>query len=531
MKSKRIVGFQSGHDVSYCILENGIPVIHEELERISRKKMEYGNGLKLFFERNKDGADIGYFTFANIGQTRGRYREICRDQESEEKMNKLIAKNHGEYFEFGHHLSHGANAFYTSDFDRALIISIDGFGQEEGQVPTTFTIDEGIDNKIKRIKIFDWKQVPIGRVYNLSTKWIFGLSVGAPKGDQAGTVMAMATLGEPKYTEMFFDFEKNRPELIRIARLSEQEKFNVAASLQNYTEGLFYAHIKNFINSHPYENLCLSGGVTLNCVMLGKLLKWFPKKIKKVFCDPVPYDGGLSLGSARYLWHHVMGNPRIKNKALNMSPYLGKTYTITEVSKACKMYGSRISVTNVSDKDVLKKINDQKIVAVFGGGSESGRRALGNRSILADPRNLKMKDLINQKVKHREWFRPLAPSILEERVSEYFEDQVFSPYMSFALKVKEGKRDKIPAVVHFDGTARLQTVNKLLSPWFYNFILEWEKISGVPVLINTSFNDSEPIVETPEDAIGCFLGTDIDYVYFFDYGILVEKSSLKRDKW
>lgn len=522
VKKTKIVGFQSGHDVSYCVLENGIPVIHEEMERITRTKMEYGSGLKMFFERYEHPEDIKHFTFANIGQTRGRYAASCRDPKSEEEMEKIIKKNNGEYFEFGHHLAHSANAFYTSGFDRALLVSIDGFGQEEGQVPTTFTIDEGIGNKIKRNKIFDFRQVPIGRVYNLSTKWIFGLSVGPPKGDQAGTVMAMSTLGEPKYTDLFYDFDTNRSRLTKIARVSEQEKFNVAASLQQYTEKLFYAHLKNFVNGLGYENLCLSGGVSLNCVMVGKIKKWLPK-VKNIFCDPVPYDAGLSLGSARYLWHHVLGHPRIKNHVKNMSPYLGKIYSKKDVEDACKSFNEKIKIKKTSDKEILENIYKQKIVSVFGGGSESGRRALGNRSILADPRNPEMKKIINEKVKHRQWFRPVAPSILEEDISDWFADPQLSPYMSFAIEVKKEMRDKVPAIVHFDGTARLQTVNKKISPWYHGFISKWKKLSGVPILVNTSFNDSEPIVETPYDAIKCFLRTEIDCIYFFDYGILVEK--------
>lgn len=518
----KIAGFQSGHDVSYCVLENGIPTIHEEMERITRTKMEYGNGLKMFFERYKNPEEIKYFTFANIGQTRGRYSASCRDPKLEAKMYEIIEKNKGEYLEVGHHLAHSANAFYTSRFDKALLVSIDGFGQEEGQVPTTFTIDEGIGNKIKRNKIFDFKQVPIGRVYNLSTKWIFGLSVGPPKGDQAGTVMAMSTLGEPKYTDLFYDFDNNRSKLISIARISEQEKFNVATSLQEYTEKLFYAHLKNFVNGLGYENLCLSGGVSLNCVMVGKIKKWLPK-IKDIFCDPVPYDAGLSLGSARYVWHHVLGHPRIKNHTKNMSPYLGKSYPKNEVKNAIDGFSNKIKASKATDKKVLELIKSQKIVAVYGGNSESGRRALGNRSILADPRNAEMKKIINEKVKHRQWFRPVAPSILEEKISDWFTDTTLSPYMSIAIKVKEDMQQKIPAVVHFDGTARLQTVNRKISPWYHKFLSQWEKISGVPILINTSFNDSEPIVETPYDAIKCFLGTQIDCIYFFDHGILVEK--------
>ncbi len=522
MKKTKIIGFQSGHDVSYCILENGIPTLHEELERITRRKMEPGDGLKFFLSRCSKYDDINYFTFGNWGGRTGEFQEEFGDRDSDDKMNKILSENHGRFFEFGHHLSHGANAFYTSDFDRALIIAVDGGGWEEGYVPTALTISEGIDNKINVIKIYSRKEVNIGRVYNKSTKYIFRLSVGCPRGHQAGTVMAMATLGEAKYTDMFSDYGNKWPELRQISKLSEQEKFNVAASLQQWTEQTFYNCIKKYINHSPHENICFSGEVSLNCVMLGKIKQWFPK-IKNIFCDPVPYDGGLSLGSARYLWHHVLGNPRIKN-VKNMSPYLGKTYTKENIKNACHLFQGRIKLEQASDEDVLNKIYEQKIVAVFGGGSESGRRTLGNRSIFADPRNPEMKALINEKVKHREWFRPLSPSILEEKIDEWFENPILSPYMSFALKFKKDKRDKVPAVVHYDGTGRLQTVNKLLSPWFHLFLSKWERLSGVPILLNTSFNDSEPIVETPEDALRCFLRTNIDYLYFFDYGIMVKKS-------
>lgn len=351
---------------------------------------------------------------------------------------------------------------------------------------------------------------------------IYNLSIGFPDGDESGTVMTMATMGKAKYTDSYPDFNKNWRELRRIAHLSEKESFNVAASLQQYFEQTFYNFVAKYINESSHENLCFSGGVSLNCVMMGKIKSHFPK-IKNIFCDPVPYDGGLSLGSARYLWHHVLGNPRIKDHVKNQSPYLGKTYSKKDILDACALFSHRIVIDQVSDDDVLNKINQQKIVAVFGGGSESGRRALGNRSILADPRNPQMKKIINEKVKHRQWFRPVAPSILEERVGEWFEDPLLSLYMSFALKFKKDKQDKVPAVVHYDGTGRLQTVNKLLSPWYHGFISKWEKLSGVPILINTSFNDSEPIVETPEDALKCFLKTNIDYLYFFDYGILVLK--------
>ena len=185
----------------------------------------------------------------------------------------------------------------------------------------------------------------------------------------------------------------------------------------------------------------------------------------------------------------------------------------------------KVTHSETTDKDVALLLDKGKIVSVFGGGSESGRRALGNRSILADPRNPNMKDIINEKVKHRQWYRPFAPSILRESVKDWFYSDISSPYMSFVLKFKEEVRSRVPAVVHFDGSARLQTVTEKDNKWYYNFIKTWEATSGVPILLNTSFNDREPIVETPEHAIACFLKTDIDYLYFTDYGILVSKRS------
>lgn len=176
---------------------------------------------------------------------------------------------------------------------------------------------------------------------------------------------------------------------------------------------------------------------------------------------------------------------------------------------------------DVDDVSVIQLLLDQKIVSVYGGKAEAGRRALGNRSILADPRSGTMKDTINLKIKHREHFRPFAPSILRECVPEWFEHDVESPYMSFAIKIREEKRALVPAVVHEDGTARLQTVTLRGNPWYYKFLKLWQEASGVPILLNTSFNDREPIVETPDHAVACFLKTDIDYLYFFEYGILI----------
>jgi len=195
----------------------------------------------------------------------------------------------------------------------------------------------------------------------------------------------------------------------------------------------------------------------------------------------------------------------------------------TEIIKTIDNYEDQFCVSNANDEEVVKLLMDQNIVAVFNEKSESGRRALGNRSILADPRSDKMKDTINEKVKHRQWFRPFAPSILEERTSDWFEEDIKSPYMQFVVPFKRSVKEKVPAVIHFDGTARLQTVNKSHNRWYYNFLKKWEEKSGVPILLNTSFNDREPICETPRHAIECFLKTQIDCLYFPEVNKILKK--------
>tara|TARA_R110002020_G_scaffold22803_7_gene76622 strand:+ start:12 stop:974 length:963 start_codon:yes stop_codon:yes gene_type:complete len=308
-----------------------------------------------------------------------------------------------------------------------------------------------------------------------------------------------------------------------IADRSEKDKFDIAASLQLATERLAKEVMTPFVEEFKMKNLCLSGGVALNSVMVGKMYDWFDGIVENIYVDPIPYDGGLALGSARYVWHHILDNPRIKWED-NSSSYLGTTYNKEDIEETIEQNKDKIIIRESSDDDVIELLSkDNNVISVFGGGSESGRRALGNRSILADPRSPDMKDIINEKVKHRQWFRPFAPSIIREEVKNWFKRDIASPYMSFVLDWKDDMKDKVPAVVHLDGTARLQTVTENDNKWYYNFIKKFGKKTGVSILLNTSFNDREPIVETPEHAVNCFLGTDIDYLYFYDENILVEK--------
>lgn len=545
----KIVGFQSGHDVSYCILENGIPTLHNEWERFLRCKEPQGDGLKFFFDKEEGKAaskDVAYFTHGNPRTRYGVWAhkndpEVgewpCFNMDYENKMKESGA----QYFEYSHHLSHAANAFFSSNFEDALVLTLDGGGWEiardyddsvvDQDRATAGTLHIGAGNHINPVYVSPIAKMNIGMTWAITTRDVLGLSWGYPAGNAAGTLMAMAAVGE--YDELIVaalkDVTKSKDAvdfLVKYVESDEQHQYNVAATLQVLTENL----IKNVIGSwmkqteerlgYRATRLCFAGGVALNSVCVGKIYDWFPQ-IEEIYIPPIPYDSGLAIGSAQYLYHHVLNNPRVDWNG-NASPYLGRTYSRKEVMKAVK--SSKLEYTTATDADVIELLSkDDNVVSVFGGGSESGRRALGNRSILADPRSKTMKAVINEKVKHRQSFRPFAPSILREEVSKWFVRDVDSPYMSCVIKFKEEVVDKVPAVCHFDNSARLQTVTENDNAWYYNFIKKFGEKTGVPILLNTSFNDREPIVETPENAIACFLKTDIDYLYFFDYGILIKK--------
>ena len=545
----KIIGFQSGHDVSYCVLENGVPIIHEELERFIREKEPLGDGLEMALQMlpEEDVNDAKYFV-NGCPRARKTYPEILAKKEPDTKMKSLIEKNDGKYFIVGHHQSHAANAFFSSNYDEALIITVDGSGTEKndwmniesefGETETfssAFTFWDGKGLDITPIKRIPMETLTIGSPWRIYTGKIFGLSSGHPHGLAAGSVMAMAAVGDSdKYWKDFYNAfmaggggpssatQKNVDKYKPIAERSEQDAFDVAAGLQRATEVVCKEIMTPIIEERKPKYICMSGGVVLNSVMVGKMYKWFPE-IEQIYICPVPYDGGLSIGGSQFIYHQIFRNPRIEWKD-NTSPYLGRAYDEKEIRSEIDKVSDKINVeTNVSDEMVVDLLTSKNIISVFGGGSESGRRALGNRSILCDPRWPDMKDIINEKVKHRQWYRPFAPSILRENVKDWFYKDVDSPYMTTVLDWKEEAKDKVPAVVHLNGTARLQTVTENDNEWYYKFIKKFEDKTGVPIVLNTSFNDREPIVETPEHAINCFMGTNVDYLYFYEYGILVEK--------
>ena len=562
----KILGFQSGHDVSYCVLENGVPIIHEELERFLRLKEPPGDGLKMAFERLPDDFfdDVNTFCYGNLN-TRHQ-NDTVNDKESDAKMKKIIDDNDGKLYAISHHQSHAANAFFSSNFDEALIITIDGSGTdkvewedfekdttdlEQGEYfSTAFTFWKGKGTKIEPIKRIPMSEMTLGSPYKVFTRDIFGLSAGYPYGNQAGTVMAMACMGDSnKYWKEFYDSLKrggggpsqsNLDLASKFKNMIENEsdekkketlKFDVSAGIQKAIEVIAQEYMTPIIEELKPKNICMAGGVSLNSVMVGKMYDWYEGVVEKIYVCPVPYDGGLSIGCAQYVYHQILGYPRVKWED-DSETYLGCSYGLDDIQDTLKSdKWSKNIVTEKVDDDYVAELltKDDNVISVFGGGSESGRRALGNRSILADPRSPDMKDIINEKVKHRQWFRPFAPSITAEDVKDWFERDVESPYMTTVIKFKEEVRDKVPAVVHFDGSARLQTVTKNNNEWYYNFIKKFESISGVPIVLNTSFNDREPIVETPEHAVDCFMRTNIDFLYFREFGILVSKKSIEND--
>lgn len=544
----KIAGIWSGHDCSYCVLKDGLPIVHNEYERFIREKEPQGDAFNFLKENYDNYREIKHFATCYPTSKTTRFKE------SFEEIKSIVEKNGGNFYAVGHHQAHAANAFFSSNLEKATILTLDGGGVENNNITTASTIYVGEKNKIKPVQIFQLNALNIGGVWTRTTRYVFNLQSGWPRGHQAGSVMAMAAFGDRK--KYFDDFirmltvdnaiatmkpsgqpkganvgtDPRHPYLGKyrdIADRSEQDKFDLAASLQAATEHILKSLLEQIFNQIPTKNICLSGGVVLNCVAVGKIKSWFPF-IENVYIPPAPHDGGLSIGAAQFVWHQVLENERIVWKD-NKTPYLGKTYSEIEVIDVLeeKDIKDKVTYNKLSDDFIIDLLADQKIISVFGGGSESGRRALGNRSIIADPRSEDMKALINEKVKHRQWYRPFAPSMLREKVSEWFERDDDSPYMNIVLSFKKEKISSVPAVAHKDGTARVQTVTENDNKWYYNFISKWYEKSGVPIVLNTSFNDREPICETPKHAVNCFLGTNIDYLYFYDYNILVEKRNEK----
>lgn len=549
----RIVGLYNWHDGGYCVLEDGKIVEHVEIERYSRLKESGGDSLQYFkdvyLKKNNLGLeDVDYWVSPcpNTNLEAGGGASY--------NTHDFIPKEKIKFY--SHHLCHAAHAFYSSGYDDALVLTIDSAGLDEDGSAISTTLYWCSGSEMVRLGSISNNGFSLGNVWGRLTRLVFKLQAGYPRGHQAGSVMAMAALGDPEKfkpdlkamtTTDFLKVSQTPPgykkgvyvppeedvfhpylnKYREIAASDDQEKYNIAASLQQVTEDWFEFFMNSGLNAMQQSgfktrNICFAGGVTLNSVALGKMVQKYSTEFDNFFVPPVPYDGGLSIGACQYLWHSVMGND--VDKDLFVSPYLGEVYSKEDVLEAIEERKEEVETKeSVSMEEAVDLLVDGNIVAIFQGRSESGRRALGNRSILANPGYKDMKSIINDKVKHRQWYRPFAPSVLESAGEEWFENFFPSPYMGFVFKIKKEKLGVAKAIEHFDGTARIQTVREDQNPLYFDLITKFHEKTGIPMVLNTSFNDREPICETPAHSINCYLGTNIDYLYFPEFEILVSK--------
>jgi carbamoyltransferase len=435
---------------------------------------------------------------------------------------ELLGRPLGQRFHFvSHHIAHAASAYFPSGFDRAAILSIDGIGEVAGS-----TLAKAAGTRIQSVETFDYP-------HSLGFLWeVISCQLGFSNYD-ASKVMGLAAYGNPEVFRRQFqsilrvgeeDYAVN-PEFLgfhpsQFARLeamfgrprydSELRPFHadIAAALQEATNTAVLALVRRLKRKVPFDNLCLAGGVALNCVTNEVVRK--SGVFSHVFIPSAPHDAGTAVGAA-YVVHCAKQNrPPPRG---NSTPYLGPAFDRREILAAVKMAGLKFRRSKAPAREAADMIADGKIVAWFQGRMEFGPRALGNRSLLADPRRPDMRNILNQKVKHREDFRPFAPSVMAERADEWFEVGAHSTsheFMLFACSVKPGRRGQIPAVVHRDGSARVQLVSRESNRDFHELLSCFYAQTGVPLVVNTSFNDSEPIVCTPTDAIVTFRKSGID---------------------
>ena len=472
-----------------------------------------------------------------------------------------------------HHLSHAASAFYPSPFEEAAILTADGVGE---WATTTIAIGKGNKLDIKKEIHFPHS---IGLLYSAFTYYIgFKVNSGEYK------LMGLAPYGKPIYeseikklidikddgsfrlNQKYFNYATGltmtndrfdklfgyKPRNPKNEKLT-QFHMDLASSIQKITEEIMIKIARSIKKEYGVKNLCLAGGVALNCVANGKILR--EKIFDNIWIQPAAGDAGGSLGAALALWYKEKGNKRFINTNDSMkSSYLGTEFTQEEIEKELSSLGATFETFNYEDliQNTATFLSNEKVIGWFQGRMEFGPRALGSRSILGDPRSNKMQKNLNLKIKYRESFRPFAPSILREDLSEWFDINVDSPYMLLVANINYNKkvemtqkqkklfgidklnikRSEIPAVTHVDYSARIQTVSKSRNVRYHDLISKFKKKTGCPIVVNTSFNvRGEPLVNTPTDAFNCFMGTELDYLVIGN--CILDKSkqdpNLKKD--
>lgn len=542
------------HDSAACILKDGRIIACASEERFSRKKHDFefpqkaiDYCLKEAGIRLSDLDYVGFYDkpflkFERILETylavfpRGILPFVkamsiwLRERIWTEDVIRRKLKYKGKIIFGEHHLSHAASAFLVSPFKEAAILTIDGVGEW-----ATASYGTGKDTQVNLTHEIKFPH-SLGLLYNAFTYYL-GFKVNSDEYK----VMGMAPYGKPRYYDLIMDklidlkedgsfklnmryfaycyglkmINKKFCELFgRPARIPEsdieQDYLDIASSVQKVTEEVVLRMARHLYRTTGLDNLCMAGGVALNCVANGRVLRETP--FKRIFIQPAAGDAGGAVGIAAFIYHSLLKN---KRAYVMRDCYLGPAFTDTEIEDSLKEQNAVFK--KYSDKAELLRdtagfISKGKVVGWFQGRMEFGPRALGNRSILADARNPDMKDIVNSKIKFRESFRPFAPSVLAERVSDHFETDCPSPFMLLVSAVKKD-RQVIPAVTHIDGTARVQTVDRVDNELYYDLIEEFYKLTGVPMVLNTSFNvRGEPVVCTPTEAYNCFRKTGIDYL-------------------
>jgi carbamoyltransferase len=536
---KHWAGFP-GEAIKYCLNEAGVGI--EDIDHVAVNRNPTANLFKK--------AIFAFQKHPSLSLVRDRLKNATRIKDIKSKLAEEFgidaSRLKAEVHHVEHHVAHLGSTFFVSPFHKAAVVSVDGFGDFVGAM---WAKAERNQLEVKQRIFFPHS---LGLFYLALTQYL-----GFPKYGDEYKVMGLASYGEPAYLETMRDifqlngrgqfklnldyfihhsegvsmtWEGGEPkmgpvyshtmeEFLGPARDSGEplnKKYeNIAASLQAmYEEGFF--HLLNFVYDQTrIPILCLAGGCAMNSVANGKIFDRTP--FREVYIQAAAGDAGGALGAAYYVWNQTLGNKRdfVMNTA-----YWGPQYTEEEIKvkveenlKELEAIGC--SIEKMENQESLcrraaKKISEGKVVGWFQGRMEWGPRALGNRSIVVDPRRAEMKNILNARIKRREPFRPFAPSILLEKVGEYFERDYPDPFMIKVYPIRPEKRPVIPAVTHVDGSGRLQTVRKEDNPLYWQLIKEFENITGVPVILNTSFNENEPIVCTPQQALDCFLRTKMD---------------------
>jgi carbamoyltransferase len=572
-----ILGINAYHGgASACLIKNGQLIAAAEEERF--KRIKYWAGFPVEAIRfclakagitayDLDHVGISRNPSANLhkkvlyalsrrpsfSKIRDRLSNAARVSDPKKAMVEALGLDpsalKAEFHNIEHHRAHMASAFFVSPFQEAAILSVDGMGDF---VSTMWGVGRG--NRLEVLGTINYPH-SLGWLYTAVSQWL-----GFQKYGDEGKVMGLAPYGSPVYMDQFrkivrlqrdgtfeldmdyfaldaegatMTWDGGKPVLgtlfsqklvdvfgpPRLPRTEMAEHHqNVAASLQAMLEEAEFGLVNMLQRTTGQKALCMAGGVALNSAFNGKVLP--NTAFEDIYIHPAAGDAGTALGVAYYIYHQLLGQPR--TYVLNHA-YTGPSFTNGRIAKVLDAHG--LKYEEMGEEELCRAgarlVSDGNVVGWFQGRMEWGPRALGNRSILADPRRDDMKDILNARIKHRERFRPFAPSILLEATGDYFDQDYPDPFMIKVYNVLPEKRSLIPAVTHVDGTGRLQTVDQATAPLYWQVIKEFENLTGVPVVLNTSFNENEPIVSKPEEAIDCFLRTKMDALIIGNY--LVKK--------